>query len=277
MPQAPHFVDDAWVSADDAKISLFDLSVIRGFGIFDFLRTYNRKPFMLPEHINRLFNSARLLGIVVPKTKTQIKKIVLEGIQNSSYKETIARIVVSGGVSSDGISRTDSSTFAVLFTEAKDYPEAFYTKGVTVISRQFERPFPHAKSLNYLAAVSMLAEAKKKNAVEVLYINHFGHILEGTTSNFFAVIGNKIVTPTAGILPGITRGVTMTLAKKLKIRVVESELLYSQIPLFDEAFITASNKEIMPVVAIDDMKVGNGKVGTVSRKLITAYSKLTSL
>ncbi|MBI4137577.1 aminotransferase class IV family protein [Candidatus Roizmanbacteria bacterium] len=270
--QTLHYVHDSWV--EEPTISLFDLSVIRGFGIFDFLRTYHKKPFKLSEHVDRLFRSAKQLGITVPKTKSQIEKIVLAGIQKNNYKECIARIVVSGGVSPDGISKTDTSTFAVLFTEAKDYPLSYYTKGVKIISREFERSYPQAKSLNYLTAVNVLSEAKKEDAIEVLYLDHHRHILEGTTSNFFAVIGGKLITPKENILFGITRNVVVTLAQKLRIPLLETDLLYSQIPLFDEACITASNKEVMPVVKIDDQQVGNGKVGALTKKLITSYRKL---
>ena len=272
MAKELHFVNNSWVT--DPTLSLFDLSVIRGFGIFDFLRTYHKKPFKLSEHVDRLFRSARQLGITVPKTKSQIEKIVLAGIRKSSYPECIARIVVSGGVSPDGISKTENSTFAVLFIEAHDFPKSYYTQGVKIISREFERAFPQSKSLNYLTAVNVLPEAKKENAVEVLYTNHNGHILEGTTSNFFAVIGGKLVTPKKEILFGITRGVVIELAEKLKIPVIETDLLYSQIPLFDEAFLTASNKEVMPVVKIDDQRVGNGKVGKTTEQLIESYTSL---
>jgi len=268
-----HYLNDSWVTTEKATISVFDLSVIRGFGIFDFLRTYHKKPFKLSEHIDRLFNSAKQLGITVPKTKSQIEKIVLEGITKNSYRECIARIVVTGGVSPDGISKNENSTFAVLFTEATDYPKSYYTQGVKIISREFERSFPHAKSLNYLTAVNVLSEAKKENAIEVLYLDRNRHILEGTTSNFFAVVGGKLITPKEGILRGITRAVVIELARKLKIPVIESDLLYSQIELFDEAFITASNKEVMPVVRIDGKKVGSGEVGTISRRLISEYRK----
>lgn len=269
-----HYVDDAWVVGKEARISLFDLSVIRGFGIFDFLRTYGKKPFKLSEHVDRLFNSAIQLGIIVPKTKSQTAEIVLEGIKKNPYKESIARIVVTGGVSPDGISKTENSTLAVLFTEAHDYPKSYYTQGVKIISREFERPFPHAKSLNYLTAVNALAEAKKENAIEVLYLNHKRHILEGTTSNFFAVIGGRLVTAKDNILYGITRAVVIDLAKKLKIPVIETDLLYSQIGLFDEAFLTASNKEVMPVVKIDSLHIRKGLVGPVTKELIKAYRTL---
>ena len=273
MKNAAHYLNDSWVTTEKATISAFDLSVIRGFGIFDFLRTYHKKPFKLSEHVDRLFNSAKQLGITVPKTKSQIEKIVHEGIKKNSYRECIARIVVTGGVSPDGISKNENSTFAVLFTEATDYPKSYYTQGVKIISREFERAFPHAKSLNYLTAVNVLSEAKKENAIEVLYLDRNRHILEGTTSNFFAVVGGKLITPKEGILRGITRAVVIELARKLKIPVIESDLLYSQIELFDEAFITASNKEVMPVVKIDGTKVGSGEVGTISRRLISEYRK----
>lgn len=267
-----HYLNGKWT--DSPTLSFFDLSVIRGFGVFDFLRTYDHKPFRLDDHIDRLFNSANQLGITVPKTKSQIKTIVFKGIKKNSLPDYNIRIVVTGGVSPDGISRSDSSTLAVLFAPAIDYPASYYTKGVAVITKRHERPFPSVKSLNYLTAVDVLAEAKKKNAVEVVYTDSHGHILEGTTSNFFAVIGGKLVTAKDDILHGITRKVVLEIAQKIKIPVIETELLYSQLDLFDEAFISASNKEVMPVVNIDGKKVGNGKVGKITANIIISYKSL---
>jgi branched-chain amino acid aminotransferase len=270
-----HYDGTAWVRPHELTLSPFDLSVLRGFGVFDFLRTYHNIPYKLPQHIKRLENSARQLGITLPYSLKRIEELVLEGIKKNSFPETNIRIVATGGVTLDGITPGKPSFF-ILCTPAHDYPDDFYTSGVSVATKEFLRAIPAAKSLNYLSAVVELAEAKKQGAVEVVYRDGTGKISEGTTSNIFFVIGGKLVTPNIeGILVGITRGVVISIAQKLDIPVVETDVYYSQIPLFDEVFLTASNKEVMPVVKMDGKVVRNGNVGPVSHRIITEFRRIT--
>lgn len=268
-----HYLNGRWVDSQNLKISAFDLSLLRGFGVFDFLRTYNRKPFLLKDHLDRLFNSAKILGIKIPKIKKEIEKIVFEGIKKNPKAELNIRLLVTGGIGPDSVTPGQPSLI-VIFTEAVDYPKEYYQKGVKVITYPAERIFPKAKSLNYLAGIVALQKAKKQKAVEAIYIDKNGRILEGTTSNFFAVINNQLVTPKEEILFGITRKVVINLAKKLKIPVKEEDLYLSQIKNFSEAFLTASNKEIMPVVRVDNKMIGNGRVGEITKRLMKEFWKL---
>src|SRR3989344_5921287 len=108
MEHIVHYLDGKWIGEKGATLSIFDLSVIRGFGVFDFLRTYDRKPFMLDSHIDRLFNSAKRLGIIMPESKTRIRQIVFTGIEKNNLPDYNLRIVVTDGVSQDGISPSDN-------------------------------------------------------------------------------------------------------------------------------------------------------------------------
>lgn len=267
-----HYLNGKWVKTKDLNISAFDLAVIRGFGIFDFLRTYNRQPFLLDDHLERLFNSAKTLGIEIPKTKKALENIVFEGIRKNPGGELNIRLVVTGGVGPDSTTPGKPSLI-VIFTPAVNYPKSYYQKGVKVISYQEERVLPETKSLNYLTAIIALQKAKKEKAVEAIYVDQKGKIFEGTTSNFFAVINDKLITPKEKILFGITRKLVINLAKKLKIDFEEKNLYLSQIKSFSEAFITASNKEIMPVVKIDDQIIGEGKPGKITRQLMKEFRK----
>lgn len=269
-----HFLNETWVTEDKLTISVFDLSVIRGFGVFDFLRTYNSKPFKLPEHIDRLFHSAKQLGITIPQTKKEIGKIVFEGIEKNKFPETNVRIVVTGGVTPDGITPGKSS-FIVMFTKAINYPVDWYKKGVKIITYPHVRAFPEAKSLNYLTAVVALQEAKKRGAIEALFIDQNGKLYEGTTTNFFAIIDDKLVTPKGSILPGITKQIVIQIAKKLKIPLVERNVFMNEIQDFDEAFITASNKEVMSVVKINENVIVNGRVGKTTNAIMHEFRALT--
>jgi branched-chain amino acid aminotransferase len=267
-----HYLNDQWVTADKLTISVFDLSVIRGFGVFDFLRTYNNKPFKLDEHVDRLFRSAKELGITVPKTKEEIKTIILDGLQKNVFPEKNVRIVVTGGISDDGVSLGKPSLF-VIFTEAHKYPSHYYEKGIKVITFPHIRVYPGAKSLNYQTGIIALQKAKKENAVEAIFVGADGKIFEGTTSNFFAVIDGKLITPEKDVLIGITRNVVIDIAKRLNVPVVERDIFVKEIPEMEEAFITASNKEVMPVVQIDGIRVKNGKVGKLTDILIREYKR----
>lgn len=271
-----HYLDGKWIESNDLKISAFDLSVLRGYGIFDFLRTYNHKPFRLKEHIDRLYNSARILGLPMPWKKEEIEKVVAVGLKKNSplFKDFNIRIVVTGGVGSDSTTPGHPSLI-VIFSGAIDYPDAYYEKGAKVITHQYMRNLPDAKTLNYLIGIQVLQKAKKEGAVEVIYVYNNGKIYEGTTSNFFAVKDEVLLTPKSDILVGVTRRVIFELTKKLKIPIKEKNLYYKDIKSFNETFITASNKEVMPVVKIDDEKVGDGRVGPITKLLIAEYRKLT--
>lgn len=271
--QSLQYLNNTWVSEKDLKISVFDLSVIRGFGVFDFLRTYHNKPFQLNAHIDRLFHSAKTLGIVIPKTKLQIKQIIEEGLAKNALPEKNIRIVVTGGITSDGITPGDPSFF-IIFTKAVDYPQNYYENGVKIITYPHLRPFPEAKSLNYQAGIVALQQAKREKAIEAVFVGPKGEIYEGTTSNFFAVVKNTLITPPSDILYGITRKIVIDIAKKNGIKVDERKLFLSDIPKFEEAFITASNKEVMPVVKVNTTIIGKGIKRTITQRIQTEYNKL---
>ena len=270
------YVNGTWATDSKATIPVFDLAVLRGFGIFDFLRTYKHVPFLLDEHLDRLWNSARLLQMTVPVTKQELKKIITEGLKRNAKaaKDFNIRIVVTGGISPDSIS-IGKPSLIVLYTEAHDYPPEFYTKGIKVTTFRLKRFIPEAKSINYMAGVLELKKAREHGATEIIHIDESGEIYEGMTSNFYAVINGEIVTRPSEILEGITKKIVRKIAKDLKIPFVERTLNISELKSIDEVFVTASNKEIMPVHTIDKTKIGSGKVGALTSKLIAVYRKQT--
>lgn len=270
-----HYLNGQWVESKDLNVSAFDLSVIRGYGVFDFLRTYDHKPFHLDPHIDRLFNSAKVLDIDIPATKKQIVDIVYAGIKKNDQPDFNIRIVVTGGgVDDDGMTPGKHS-LVVMFTKAHDYPKKYYTHGISVITYPHVRAFHEAKTLNYLSAIQAIKAARKASALEALYTDHNEHILEGTTSNFFAVKGGTIITPKDTILAGITRNVIFEIADELHVPVQKRAIPLAEIKSVQEAFVTASNKEVMPVVKIDGQAIGDGVVGTVTKKIVEEYGLRT--
>lgn len=271
-----HLLNNKWVEEKDLVIPVNDLSVLRGYGVFDFLRTYNHTPFRLEDHINRFFNSLRIVGITPHWTKEKIMQKVMEGIEKNKTecKEFNIRIIGTGGVGVDSVTPGVSSLI-ITYTCAIEYPKEYYEKGVKVITYSTRRVLAEAKSLNYMMSILALQKGKREGAVEAIYIDEEGKLYEGTTTNFFAVIGGSLVTPKADILTGITRKVIFEIAQKERISVEEKDIYIKDISSFDEAFISASNKEIMPVVKIDRSQVGNGKVGNVTKKLMEEFRKIT--
>jgi len=269
-----HYQDGRWVGSDQVAVSAFDISVLRGYGVFDFLRTYDNKPFRLDDHLERFANSAKKFRLHLPLAKKRLKKIITEGIAKNGYRETNVRMILTGGVSKDGLT-PGQSTLIILFTPSHLYPRKYYQQGIKVITKQYLRSNPEVKSLNYIKAVEWLMEAKKKGAVEVLYLDNRGAISEATTSNFFAVIKGKLVTPKKNILFGITRKVVVEIAEAMKIPLQEKELKIGEIGKFEEAFLAASNKEIMPVVKIDNRLVGSGRVGKITKKVMAEFARIT--
>ncbi len=268
-------INGTFVPANDSVLDIHDLAILRGYGVFDFLRTYKGVPFHLKDHLLRLKKSARLMGLSLDVSLEELEQRVMKTLVKNNHKESNIRIVATGGVSDDNLMPADKTQLIIMVTPVKQLPASYYTDGVKIITSQTERYLPGAKTNNYIPAIMMLKEAKSRQAIEAIYTSKEGYLLEGTTSNFFAIIGGRLVTPPENrILPGITRQVIIKLAKKAtscEVRDIHKE----EIRLMDEAFITASNKEIIPVISIDDIAVGNGTPGKKTKKVMKQFRKYT--
>ncbi len=270
-----YYVDGKFVEEDAALISAKDITVLRGFGVFDFLITYNKRPFFIKEHVARLENSARQIGLTLQHSNADICDIVVQTIEkNPHHTESNIRIVYTGGISPDGVTPQGNGILMVMVTPKHELPAWWYTKGVKIITIDIERFIPTSKSTNYLSAVFAQQKAHKTGAVEAIYKDRENRLLEGTTTNIFCFKGNTLITPPDDILPGITRNVVMNLTKDqytLELR----HLAADELNQMDEIFITASNKEIVPVIQVDDLFIGNGKPGDKTRHVMELFKNYT--
>ena len=261
-----YYIDGKFVSADEAVIPVNDLAILRGYGIFDFLRTYKGRPLFLEEHIERLERSAKKIGLDLLWSKTQLIDIVNQTLNKNSYRESNIRVVVTGGTSPDYITPQGKPRLLVLVTELPEQPQWWYTNGVKVITIYSKRNIPGAKSIDYIPATIALQKARSKNAIEAVYVDRDGYVLEGTTSNLFIFRGDTLITPGKAVLSGITRKVVLMITAETfntEIRdIAVDELLTA-----DEVFITGTNKEIVPVVKVDDTTIADGKPGHRTRSV----------
>jgi branched-chain amino acid aminotransferase len=240
------------------------------------MRTYSGKPYLINEHVERLIRSAAEIGLKLPWTKAQIIQWVLNTLAKNHLKgEANIRIVITGGSSTDFFYPQGSPRLIILITDMNKLPDTWYTKGVKVITHPMERSLPDAKVTAYIPAAMALQKAKEKQAVEAIYVNREDQVLEGTTSNLFAVIDNTLITPKDGVLKGITRQAVIKLAKGF-CRINEKPITIKELLSADEIFITGTNKAVVPVVQVDDTLIGSGLPGKRTRQVINAlelYSK----
>jgi len=269
-----YYVDGKFVPADQAVIPVDDLAVLRGYGVFDLVRTYGGKPFFLKKHVERLRNSAAEIKLHMPWTTRELIGIVNETLSKNSHPESNIRIVVTGGSSPDFTTPQNKPRLLVLVSPLPELPAAWYSEGVKLITLVTERFKPGAKSINYIPATIALEKARRQGAIEALYLDRQDFVLEGTTSNIFAFRGRTLITPGRDILSGITRQVVLSVAAKhfeVEIRDISRQELLGA----DEVFITGTNKGVVPVIQVDDTPIGRGTPGTLTRELTAELARQT--
>jgi len=271
---AVYYIDGKFVEASEAVLPVSDLAILRGYGVFDFMRTYNGRPFHLEDHLNRLRNSAGLIGINCPWTNEELVSIVTVTLAKNSFDESSVRLLITGGDSDDGISPGKNPRLLIIVSKALAFPDECYRDGSRIITSRQTRYIPGAKSIDYIRAIMTLRVAKAEDAIESVYTTEEDHVLEGTTSNLFIVKDGVLITPSEDILPGITREVLLEILKpefELQVRpVLRQELIDA-----DEVFMASSNKEVMPVVGVDQQTIGDGRPGSVTRKVMEIFRGYT--
>ena len=268
-----YYLNGKFIEQSKAFIKVNELGLLRGYGIFDYFRTYGKKPFHLEDHLGRFFKSASSFNLQPSISIKEIERIVLELIKrNKNFRELGFRIVLTGGETLDGKTSV-RPTFLIMVAKPSFFPKEFYSNGVRVLTFDYRREFPETKTTNYLLAISRWRDVLRKKAAEILYVWQ-GKVLEASTANFFMVKNKILFTPKTDILKGVTRKLVIELAKKNKIKVIEKDISLKEVLKADECFITATDKEIMPVVKIDNGIIGDGQPGEQTKKLIILFQKL---
>ncbi len=268
------YIDGKIVPLSRARVPVDDLGFQRGFGVFDFFRTYGGRPFRAREHLRRLRESAMAVGLAFPWEEGELLALVGRLLARAGFPEANLRLIASGGSSPDFLTPSPNPRLVAIASPLQSYPAEWYERGAAMTVVRRERSFPEAKTVNYLAAVSGIAAAHRAGAVEPLIVDREGLVREGETANFFAVVSGTLVTPGRGILRGVTRELVLELARGF-LRVEERDLPFPELAEAEEAFITATNKEIVPVVNIGGRSVGAGSPGPETRKLMAAFRRFT--
>jgi branched-chain amino acid aminotransferase len=274
------YLNGRFVPTDEAKVSVFDHGFLYGDGVYETMRSYGGKIFLLGRHLSRLKQSADAVSLPLPLPLEKIGEALQESLTVNKLREAYLRIQISRGPGEIGLDPAlcPAPTLVILVKPFKDYPPALYENGVNVAVVGTRRNHPLAlnpaiKSTNFLNNILAKIESLKVGAYEGIMLNWKGYVAEGTISNIFAVRKQVLVTPSldTGILDGITRDLVLFLAKKSKVSVREELLRSRDLAKADECFITNTTVEIMPVTSIDGKPVGTGSPGPITRNLLSAY------
>jgi len=264
-----------------AKISVYDHGFLYGDGIFETLRAYQGKVFRLEDHLERLYKSAKAIFLEMPWQPRELGEAIQKTIEANQVQEGYIRISISRGEGPLGLDPKvcPRPTVVIMAKEIAPYPAEYREKGVAIAIVSIRRNHPEAlspqiKSMNFLNNILAKVEASQKGAFEGIMLNQEGYLTEGTVSNLFLVQDGKLVTPpaSAGVLIGITRQVVIEAAQKLKIPFEEANLTRYDLYNAEEAFLTNSSLEVMPVTKVDSRDIAaNGLPGPLTQKLAAEY------
>jgi len=278
------YVDGEYYLRSEAKVSVFDHGLLYGDGVFEGIRSYGGVVFKLKEHIDRLYLSARAIMLEIPLTKEKMTKAVLETLRKNDLRDAYIRLIVTRGVGDLGLDPNKCPRPSVIIITVplfQLYDEEKRRRGMSMVVSWVRRDPVDAttheiKSLNYLNSILAKIEANNAGADEALILDTRGFISEATGENLFVVKDAKLITPqaTSGPLPGITATVIKEIAEKLGYSVVERAITVFELYGADEAFLTGTAAEIMPIREVNKRKIGEGKMGPVTEKLLKEFDKV---
>ena len=273
-------IDGQVVDSGEARVSVFDRGFLYGDSVFEVFRTYGGVPFGQREHLERLQRSADRLMISMPVSVQTLSSEVAATLEAAGAGEWYVRVVltrVTGPLTYDP-STAIAPLRVIIAAPVSVPPVEHYERGIAVSLLHASRPTDDerasgAKASNYLANLLAVHEAKQEGAQEALLLGRRGQILEGASSNLFIVKDGKVRTPEPqpGILVGITRATVFVAAGVEGIEVEEAEVRPEDLYGADEAFLTSSIREVMPVVVADGRTIGSGAPGSVTKRLHEGY------
>ena len=268
---APEVIINGEISpGEKASLKIDDLSIVRGYAIFDFFKTIDDKPIFLEDNLDRFFSSASQMDLVVPYTRKQIREQIRELMDVNKIPSSGIKLLLTGGYSPDGYTLTTSN---LIITQSKLTRNLSAEKsGMRLITFPYHRPFGTVKSIDYVMGIQAMKKAKELGADDVIYVQN-GLLSECPRANIFLVDENgTLITPNGDVLAGITRKYVLALANNI-CQVEIRDVTIADMKNAKEAFITSTTKNITPITAIDDTNYGPTP-GPISLKLQEALEKL---
>jgi len=278
------YIDGTFYEKEHAKVSVFDHGFLYGDGVFEGIRAYNGMIFRLTEHIDRLFDSAKVIALAPQVSKKEMEDLIIKTCIKNSIRDGYIRVIVSRGVGDLGLNPylCKKSSIICIADKISLYPKEDYENGLKIITVATHRNYneslnPRVKSLNYLNNIMAKIEAVQAGVKEALMLNPLGYVAECTGDNLFIVRKGKIYTPSvqSGSLDGITAAAVTELAIKRGYEVISGLMSRFDIWTADECWLTGTAAEMIPVISLDARPIGDGLVGPIFKQLLTDFKHLT--
>jgi branched-chain amino acid aminotransferase len=280
------YINGTIYDEQDAKISVLDHGLLYGDGVFEGIRFYSNRVFKLVEHVDRLYESAHSIMLVIPMSKQELIDAVVETVAAHGQPDGYIRLIITRGIGTLGLNPLlcGNPQVIIIVDAIQLYPEELYEEGMEIITIPTRRNVPEAvnprlKSLNYLNNVLAKIEAINCGFKEAIMLNGDGYVAEATGDNVFLVRRGTLMTPSndMGILQGVTRDAVLELARQRGIPAQETCLTRHELYTADECFLTGTAAEIVPVIKIDGRIVGSGTPGPITRDLMDDFRRLTEV
>jgi len=279
------YIDGKFYPTEDAKVSVFDHGLLYGDGVFEGIRAYGGRVFRLREHVARLYAGARTIMLDLPLTQEEMIKAVCETFRVNEIGDGYCRLVVTRGVGDLGLDprKCPNPSIIIIAAQISLYPQEYYERGLDVITCATRRVSPDAldpalKPLNYLNNIMAKIETTQAGVPEGIMLSSQGYVSECTGDNLFLVEKGTLVTPPLyiGNLAGITRQAIIDIANEQGIAVREDLFRMHRVYNADEAFLTGTAAEVVPVAKVDGRPIGDGKPGPVTGRLLELFREMTA-
>ncbi|WP_316823694.1 aminotransferase class IV [Pedobacter miscanthi] len=248
-------INNELFSQEEANISVADLSIQRGYGIFDFLKTINNKPIFIEDYFNRFYNSAKEMHLEVALNPEQLREAILKLIAKNNIPNSGIKIILTGGFSEDGYTMVKPNL--IIIQTPLNIIESETSKALALVSYNHQRQIPQVKTIDYLQAIRLQKFVKENDADDLLYHNN-GKVRECPRANFFIVTRDEIITAKDEVLHGITRKKILGLTIP-NYTFIERDFTLDEVYQAKEAFISSSTKNAFAVEKIDEKLIGDGK------------------
>lgn len=263
MKQYYTIINGEFVEKETASLLISDLSIQRGYGIFDFFKTIANRPIFLEDHLDRFFFSVSEMNLKSDLKRDQLKKMVLQLVEKNDIGNSGVKITLTGGYSKNAYSIAKPNL--IITQEPFENKGSDFDKGIRLITNEHQRQLPHVKTIDYLYAIYLQRSIKERKADDVLYHNQ-SEITECPRANFFIVTqNNEVITPAKNILRGVIRKKILNFSQLVNIR--EGLITLKDLENAKEAFITSSTKNVLPVLKINNQLIGDGKPGGITTKI----------
>lgn len=267
-----------------AKISVFDRGFLYGDSVYEATRTFNRTPFRIHQHLDRLFNSAVKIELSPTLSRSEILRAIDQTIKASAHENILLRIILTRGTNNDlGLDPELSSgnNLIIITKPILPNPDWWYTTGLSAsfYKKQSSQRGSLPKSGNYQENILAHKEALAHGAHEAIMVNTEGHVTEGSTSNVWLIKNGKILTPALkdGVLEGLTRKTLFEMATRSNLPISEKSLTQKDFLKADECFITSTTRNLVPVTKIDGKTIDDGRPGKMTMELLKNYLNFASI